>query len=416
LLKVRAVEGYYVPSFFYMVLETNESVDEAIARHPETFIHEFIHYLQDVLLPYNIRWNLANSAYFDDFRKQISGKKKVELPFGEWSENSKILNKQFKASFGHGDGEDVGKINKIKKDDDGGAIGKRIFSYTLDFENGLCDYAVGARDLLEYIAHKIETKHYRDSHPDLPYKTVDLIFDYYGLSEVPDDVRMSVVEFCLHTDNPIHILFSQLLDNGAIKKTMNVFMNYSACYDALLSAEWNSGLGGKESVVSKADRRLNDFFEDMTSRYRHKQFDDIRMWISGVNNFAKRESAGRLLFSDMFKMDKSTLTRYIDSVTDEIGVPVIMNKLGKGISLLPRGRDRSEHISQFIVFEKFLEYIESNGVDECPVFELCNSWGKMCTDACKTNFRNRYDFDDLCPWFLFIQSYDLAGIEFVYSK
>jgi hypothetical protein len=46
---------YYVPSFYFMKIETNEDIEYAIRNNTQTFLHEYIHFLQDLFLPYNIR-------------------------------------------------------------------------------------------------------------------------------------------------------------------------------------------------------------------------------------------------------------------------------------------------------------------------------------------------------------------------
>ena len=53
--------GLYNISFFNMKIDTSEELtNEVIKKEESTFIHEFIHYLQDLILPYNIRVNLSN--------------------------------------------------------------------------------------------------------------------------------------------------------------------------------------------------------------------------------------------------------------------------------------------------------------------------------------------------------------------
>ena len=58
-------EGCYNLFFFNINIKTNEKLSEDILRKEgATFLHEFIHYLQDLVLPYNIRCNLSNVRFF----------------------------------------------------------------------------------------------------------------------------------------------------------------------------------------------------------------------------------------------------------------------------------------------------------------------------------------------------------------
>ena len=79
--------------------------------------------------------------------------------------------------------------------------------------------------MLEYIAHKIETKHYDDFVYQTPYKTIDHIFDFYQLSDIPPNIRLNIVEYCLYNDNPVHVLFSTFLDSGLVKDNKSNFLS-----------------------------------------------------------------------------------------------------------------------------------------------------------------------------------------------
>lgn len=97
-MKLNYVDGRYSPSFFNMTLMTDERVETAIERHSETFIHEFIHYLQDLILPYNIRLNMGLMRQFLNVRRcALEG---IERPFDRWGEDERLLRLQFDYTIG----------------------------------------------------------------------------------------------------------------------------------------------------------------------------------------------------------------------------------------------------------------------------------------------------------------------------
>ena len=100
-------------------------------------------------------------------------------------------------------------------------------------------YNLGARDLLEYIAYKIEAKHFpsKEKYPQLPYNSVDLLFSHYGLSYVPEDIRLCIAEVCLYNDNPIRFLFQQFLENEEFKQIV-ANLSYNRIYKSLLALEF----------------------------------------------------------------------------------------------------------------------------------------------------------------------------------
>ena len=70
-MRLNITEGYYEPSYFFMKIETNDSLDIDLLKHQQTFTHEFIHFLQDIFLPYNIRMNLNELNKFANIANKI---------------------------------------------------------------------------------------------------------------------------------------------------------------------------------------------------------------------------------------------------------------------------------------------------------------------------------------------------------
>ena len=55
--------GFYNIAFYNININTQEGLNrDVIKKNEATFVHEFIHYLQDLVLPYNIRYNLSNTV------------------------------------------------------------------------------------------------------------------------------------------------------------------------------------------------------------------------------------------------------------------------------------------------------------------------------------------------------------------
>jgi ADP-glucose pyrophosphorylase len=109
----------------------------------------------------------------------VSSHSKIVRPFQEWNEDCQITNKQMDYTWG--DDKFFDKINLIRNiDKDYFTIpsGPRVYRYFI-FSDKIKRYQVGARDMLEYISHKIENKHLETNAYDFPYRTVDKLFEYY---------------------------------------------------------------------------------------------------------------------------------------------------------------------------------------------------------------------------------------------
>ena len=337
-MRLNEIDGHYNPSFFNMVLETNEDISGAINKYTATFVHEFIHYIQDIILPYNIRMNLSKLRWFSNMRQSALSNGYIIRPFNDWYSDSKTTLLQYNMTMGgiFGDSRFVDRAWKLE---DAIPISEKasgfdasysmkyrefnVYTYKMRVNNGII-YNLGARDLLEYIAYKVESKHFAfgEKLPQLPYESVDLLFDHYGLSHVSDDIRLCVAEVCLYNDNPIRFLFVNFLENEEFKQGV-ASLSYNQVYKILSSLEFESVDGVKEKINHKTNRRLKQFEDELSSHYTN--FIGIRNWIEKVSNFAETELANRFIFSDMYKMDTSKFEEKISWIISSIGLPLVMN-------------------------------------------------------------------------------------------
>lgn len=422
-MRLNDISGHYCPSFFNIVLDTNEELPLAVQKYTATFMHEFIHYLQDLTLPYNLRLNFTNLARFLRICESANKNGNINMPFSDWSDNEKVLNEQMNYTFGNGCTETrsgfediVLKIEFVEKvTSELIEIQDRkfiLYSYNMLFYNSmnmLRTYNLGARDILEYIAYKIEAKHYQASNmPDLPYRSIDLLFEYYGLSYVSDDIRLCIAEFCLYNDNPIRTLFNYFLENEEFKQNIRK-LSYDKIYKILLTWEFETTDGVKETLVSKFDRRLQQFVNILSEQY--KGLDGIRRWILQVNDYVKNELTGRFIFSEMYRINQHKFEEFIESVISRVGLPLIMNSKMESGSLQSENMDTSQFI-QFYVLQEFLNtVVYSSNITVCPVKNFCVANCCEYDGRCSINPQNKSIDGFKCQYIDFLRLYGLSSIE-----
>lgn len=344
-MKLDYATGFYNISFFNIKIETKEELTQDVLKKEEaTFTHEFIHYLQDLILPYNIRYNLSNVRWFLNILESAHEHGNIIRPFNEWTVESLTLKTQFIRSFGGiTENESDRFINQVSKI--GNATSDfeiisgfdsnlniqrehRVYTYFLPvLKVGATmpiSYNLGARDLLEYIAYKIELKIFpnRPLAPQLPYESLDLIFSKYGLSHITDDIRLCIAECCLYNDNPIHFLFNVLLSNEEFMKFISK-SSYEEVYNYLLYSKTVTRDGHSEYLTNKTQRRLEQFANELCIQY--SGFDEIQEWVLKVNNFVEDKLKERFIFSDLYKMDNNEVFKFINDVISQIGVPLVIN-------------------------------------------------------------------------------------------
>ncbi len=424
-------EGYYSLSFFNIVIETNEDLSKSvIENNKSTFIHEFMHYLQDLILTYNIRHNLSNVRYILEILTYARENNSITRPYNKWSKDSLDLKMQFQRTIGgittNKDERFIDNISKIEKPTSDYKIflgfdnhlkeerGHRVYKYQMQVykvNNPIpINYNIGARDLLEYIAYKIEFKFFPDrpSAPQLPYKSIDLIFENYGLAHVTDDIRICIAERCLYNDAPIHFLFSLL--------KYDPFLNllrkhcYKMIYNFLLLFDNVTRDGHREDLIHKSQRRLEQFAKELCCLY--GGFKEIRKWILFVSDFVKSEFSGRFIFSDMYTMKNDEFFKFIDYVIHHTGVPLVMNSPQNYISIPTQEYkiDESQFI-QFYILQKFLGFAESKE-KTCPIFNLCKANSESHNSNCVFNSNKEFKVNENCYFSNFLKSFGLNKVKF----
>lgn len=422
-MQLNEIIGHYVPSFFNIVLETDENTSLAIEKNTPTVLHEIIHYLQDLILPYNIRLNLTNINWFGDIRQFAAKQGKITRPFSDWSSESLTLILQYDYTMGKNNYiatvENIGDAISYVQEASGydwlyshKMRNFKVYTYYLPVNNGSFQYNLGARDLLEYIAHKIEIKHCPRTikFPRLPYESVDLLFEHYGLAHVSEDIRLCIAECCLYNDNPIRFLFHQFLE-GPHNQTIAA-LNFDEVYTFLSTLAIKTTDGVTETLIHKKHRRLQYFADQLTKQY--FGFDGIREWILKVNNFVEDKFSERFLFSDMYKMDHNTFFSFIQEVIHIIGLPLVMNEENECVSISQNlDETKTSQFIQLLIFQNFM-YFVCSGTHEnaCPIYHFCRANGDICQDLCATDPFKRIKENPNCPYDIFLKHYGLSNVMF----
>ena len=417
--------GEYYSAFFYMKLpELCDSPEEYLKL--DAFIHEFIHYLQDLNLPYCIRETLGQMDKLQNVREYAEKHDgKIPIPFRAWDSNASLLNEQFERISGEGfrTGIISGRKNNhiagkpdatvIHREVDSEAYGHRSFDiqdYTVYTENG-ATYSLGARDFLEYIARQIQVKHFPDSKPldYLPYNTIDQLFEKYGFFDISDEMKVNIVETCLYNDHPMNYLDVYLKNADFIRNS-----SYNKLYTMNLNLIFETRDGKREQLKQKRERRWKDFWR-VLGQTTYQQFPDIVTWLGKVNQFAKTNWKNRFLFSDLYQADGKNFRKEIRRIMRHIGLPLIITSDFRFQTI---GNDgiKKEAFVPFYLCQRFMECVENDNTDtnplleECPVQEFCycngeeEPWfpqygGLPCTHYKKTSGD--------CPYRCFLNAFGL---------
>ncbi len=427
-MPLRNIDGQYIPSFFSIILETNDKINVAIEANPATFAHEFVHYLQDLILPYNIRLNLSKIRWFYDISEIACRKGYLKRPFEEWNRDSQLLKLQYQYTIGDGKfidqvadiGEPLISSEEFCAFDESFTRKQRkstIYKYSIPIDNMSENYNIGARDLLEYIAHKIERKHFpaNSAVSQFPYESVDILFEKYGLSRLPVATRLCIAEYCLYNDNPIRFMFQQFLKNDSMRAFFSSDdLDPKEIYQLLLLSGFQTTDGIAESLLHKTNRRLEQFKTDLQTGY--GRFPQIVEWVSEVSKFAKDRLSNRFIFTDLFHMSTPELHNFMKETISTVGIPLVMNKKGEYISF-PNTQSQEERTTQefiqFYILENFLLFIEDRKANSCPIRKFCHcNYTVDCNGGYLFDREKRIKKNDACPFWNFLNAYKLSDIQY----
>lgn len=409
---LKSVDGEYEPSFFIIRLRTTQAIDVAAKENTSTFIHEYIHFLQDLILPYCIRESLVRLATFFDHMERAKKHGEIRLPNVVPLDGAELTTRQ--TSMTRGCNKFVSSVGRLK---DVQVMevpvvehGYKLYQYDLTLDDGTI-YQFGARDLLEYIACKIESKHFPSGQklPDLPYYSVDILVRHYGVSYLSDFKRIALAEYCLLNDNPGRhlMLFIEELQAGAIddiaKGSDKAFAQF------LRNAHWKSNGVRFESIPEKLDRRSGELRHALQARFPQVAFPEIYSWLDRVINFARDALAGGNFFAELLAAETPNFFGVINHILEQVGVPLVVNDDGEMGTSLGSDQEKDQFLQLLLAYE-FLDYLDRDDM-QCPMIQVCErDRSDLINDDCLDAPFRRALRNDLCPFGAFAKTHGLDRI------
>jgi hypothetical protein len=408
-------EGEYEPSFFIIRINSDDSVDECLVKNRSVFVHEYIHFLQDLILPYCIREGLVRLAKFFDRKDFYLMKKEIRLPDNNVLIGEKLTSRQ--SDFTWGDSDFIDSIDGAESFE---CVSEsvvnydfKLYKYYIIFSDGR-KYHFGARDLLEYIAYKIESKHFPSDEelPDIPYRTVDFFFKKNNIDCMSDNKKMAIIEYCLINDNPVRRLFVIVDDIKILSSRMNINIFSDVDDERFLNFLYGINPPSKgvppETLSKKIDRRVGRLSLYLDEKFSKEDFNFISDWLDIVMKYVACNIAGKSFFYHLFSIKSSDFNREIDDIFYNIGAPLIVNNSGEMRSFLSNNDLCDESKKQFIQFlltYEFEHYL-SRKDPQCPMCGVCekNDPSLMDSNCMNAPFRRAFQGKS-CPFGKFVKAH-----------
>lgn len=337
--------GTYLSSYFHIEIDTDIDLNEYLKNDQSTFVHEYIHFLQNFLLPYCVQ-NTKNE--FNDFWNMSDyylSQDKVIKPY-----NNNVSNNKFEALFGSNDiYEKDFYCDSLEEN-----IKEEIKYYVMKINSGE-KINIGAYHLLEYISYKIENKFYGTQLPPAPYLVIDKIFEYYGLKNILEDKKILICEYSLYFENPISALIesiNKILKKSNISLEVDDILNFDNIYNDMRS------------------KQLESLIAIFNEQYKHHQFETIRKWLNNIVNYVNKNIKTAYYFHSLYQLDAEDFVNKISILIENIGAPILINNKKHFYNLNNRKKYIDKDFIYMWALYNYKNYLRDSQLF-CPMSAYC---------------------------------------------
>lgn len=388
-MKLCEEKGLYIPSFFIMHLNDNSN---------ETFLHELIHFLQDISTTFGLINISRNIDSIKDLNRIMREENTSRSHFTKFMSNAHRENQDlFSYYLGYG-AEDTQSLNPTMRVlnilQEPGILetdAYQVNEITLVIGNDSIEHPFhfGALDIMESMAHILEDfvfNNGQESYRRYPYDAVLMIIDftYPCLQD-----KLAMAELCeasLMFYHPAEVLLKAL---DMMKKQNFCHSKQKDTYSFVLeNIKFEGDVAPKENIdalmlykeeVHRAAQHLDDLIT--SEPYKSEQLGRRYIELASQLRISKHETITGFFYGDGINAGIA-LTKYLNTV----GVPLILNKEGEA---------KTHHETEFLFSPFLFPAIYS-------IYSILLNKGSSChlKEFCAIN-ESRMKYDERClisPW------------------
>lgn len=391
----------YECNFFHMKVDSIDLKDMDFAkmspRDLGIFIHEYVHYIQQITTPYGLAYSTFFIKKFVLSRDFINQSNPVILPlnvddfFDHVKTNEDILGKKngtIKYNKGKVDEVfiNIDDVVKAERENTSVNIGVHDFELNRKLDNG---FSFGYNCIIESMAHMIQSYIRPDlRHKKVPYESAQMVCSVY-CPEIAENTKLliSICYTALFFDNP-GVAFFTLIDYAKKHREKN-------------------GLEIFHDIMTNHSRKYKGK-EIPAYRLMHFIIDDFTMYIQAVigtelvyykkvfNNCKLEASSGESKLLDIIYNGDISKQEDIDKLTEFYGVPCIDSIAIE--PFIPRDEAYLESAT-LISFEILIKRLqEKEGIKICSRFDRCEKFPRDEQKTSKECFCCQWNKTENC-WF-----------------
>lgn len=400
--------GEYLKGFFVikldMVLKENIRVDEFSKNEFATFVHEYIHFLQNVSTVHGMYYFNTTSKLVQLF---ISEAYKcddlIRLPI-----NKEIIENAYEAcelqSFYEGTSEHkkIHHVNEIKIENDEMLEDEiklsNIECVNIYYDDKDIPYTFGTICIEESMAYLIENKQFGalDIKNELPYNSCELVCETICPSLIGRaNIMVALLEISLMHYNS-GVMFCKLLE-----EIKNKHLNFKNTLEVF------SYFNNKTNLLySNMKEQYSEIFSAIDFLYPLKTpFENTNFYLKKVIKKAYRYRCEKSsLISNIMDLSTKKSNEYFVFLLNTFGVPALIDKsndiysteFNLGLALVP-----------IAIFNQF-----NSNVKQCYLYDYCSKGNMKITDNnCLYSPWKQSTKETLCPFAIFWYHYLLDGKE-----
>lgn len=407
--------GYYEPVFLHLRVNNNEDIfdlNELLKNKDKirlfsTFLHEYIHFLQNVTTTYGLMY----SIFYIDLIKEINwtirhdGKPEFEVPVTITNHSNIEVNIKLQGIY-RGDDKgselikyDCYEVEETEVMDRDGNISRPV-KYRVKYHDLITrrykSMYFGATCIKEYMAHVIQSKFSPDTkHPDIPYLIAELIIE----KEYPDlcKDKMLIVALCdasLMCLHPAQMFFKTI---ERMRNETFIAKSVADIYDFTFADLTFEGQFGKLTPKELFDKFIELTNSQFYDALQADIFEPNYLWIKHIFTEAQKLRENHISFITELVEDKEKLSSTFFQVVQNFGTPFFTNNTGKGGFIPPKDLNKLPiQPYQLLVFKQVINIFY--GKNSCSLYDFCKSRPDkdITNNLCQTAPWKRVNELELC--------------------
>lgn len=406
--KLSTTLGFYNPSFFHINIGTNSAFEKFFDKDFSIFVHEYIHFLQDVCTIYGLNNMYVYSEYIRFATNKIykSENKEFTSPITPKEDNQDniFLNKRI-CKLTNGDTATIKEVERIieitTNEESTGVSGSDVDSIeciivTCIDNLGEEQYiSFGAESIMENMAYMMEQmicNEYETS-PDYPYSFAEKIVEFL-YPELGAD-KLNILALCdssLLYNNPGKV-FVQYIQEMKSKGWLPT--KPEDIYDQILPRKNTLNGGSIEITIEDNYKQLSKIVRNQVKGYFNDPvlFNDIRTWVDQlVYKGQEMRFKNKYFILDIARGGSEAFVDFVKY----FGTPLISNRIGECTLVYPENPDGVE-IGYFYAIGQIISFLES-GNPKCELLSICTRYGNEIDNRCNVTPWERCRDKFLCPY------------------